>query len=85
MYNIFIFQFCKAIFWLAQSIDDVPLPYCTTAENVVYKYLTDELWEKFEFYEKNTDEVTGMKMVSRVTFYLIILNDIFFLTPSFQI
>jgi hypothetical protein len=28
------------------------------------KYLADPLWEKFEFHEKTTDEVAGMKMVS---------------------
>jgi hypothetical protein len=39
------------------------LPYCTTAENVIYKYLGDPLWEKFEFHENNSDEHEGMKMV----------------------
>lgn len=62
--TIFVFQFYKGIFWLAQNVDEVPLPYCTTAENVMLKYLADALWEKFEFHEKTTDEVAGMEMVS---------------------
>jgi hypothetical protein len=60
----FVFQFCRAIFWLAQNADDVPVPYCTTAEHVVYQYLGDPLWEKFQFHEETVVEVTDMKMVS---------------------
>jgi hypothetical protein len=52
------------MFWLAKNVDEVPLPYCTTAESVMRKYLADPLWEKFEFYEKANDEVVGMEMVS---------------------
>jgi hypothetical protein len=61
--TIFVFQFYRGVFWLVQNVDDVPLAYCTTAENVMLKYLADPLWEKFEFREKNTNEVAGMEMV----------------------
>ncbi|XP_023718896.2 uncharacterized protein LOC111870657 isoform X2 [Cryptotermes secundus] len=55
-------MFYKGIFWLAQNVVEVYLPYCTTAENVMLKYLSDALWEKFEFHENTTDEVAGMEM-----------------------
>jgi hypothetical protein len=62
--TIFVFQFYKGIFWLAQNVDDMPLPYCTTAENLIHRYLAESLWETFEFHEKTSDGVAGMKMVS---------------------
>lgn len=55
-------MFCGAIFWLAQNAYDVPVPYCATAQHVVYRYLGDALWDKFQFREESVDGVTDMKM-----------------------
>ena len=68
--DVFMFQFCRAIFWLAQNADDVPVPYCTTAQHVVYQYLGDALWDKFQFHEESVDKVTDMKMVTWFTFLI---------------
>jgi hypothetical protein len=66
----FFSQFYKGIFWLAQNVDDILLPYCTTAENIMHTYLAQSLWEKFEFHEKAIDGVAGIKMVSGFTIHL---------------
>jgi hypothetical protein len=70
-----MFQFCRAIFWLAQNADDVPVPYCTTAQHAVYQYLGDALWDKFQFHEESVDEVTDMKMVTWFTFLISYFSD----------
>jgi hypothetical protein len=61
--DVIVFQFCRAIFWLAQNADDVLVPYCSTAEHVVYQYLGDPLWERFQFHQETVDEVADMKVV----------------------
>jgi hypothetical protein len=72
--DVIMFQFCRAIFWLAQNADDVPVPYCTTAQHVVYQYLGDALWDKFQFREESVHEVTNMKMVTWFAFLISYFN-----------
>jgi hypothetical protein len=62
------------MFWITQNADDVPVPYCTTAQHVVYQYLGDALWDKFHFHEETVDESMDMKMVTWLTFLISYFN-----------